>query len=215
MSLRERLVPLWVLLGLAILAGLFVLLHWSPTSNRAIVVDGDTIEWRGETVRLFGIDAPEGKQTCKDAKGAAYRCGLISAQALDALILGKDVSCEQRDVDKYKRPVSLCTAGGVNLSAEMVRTGNAVAYTHYSKIYLPQEQEAADSHLGMWRGDFELPWDYRARKERERAVQGFAALKPAAPTEPECCRTCTTGKPCGDSCIGEKTTCSKGGGCAC
>lgn len=30
-----------------------------------------------------------------------------------------------------------------------------------------------------------------------------------------CCRVCTTGKACGDSCISRSDTCHKGAGCAC
>jgi hypothetical protein len=30
-----------------------------------------------------------------------------------------------------------------------------------------------------------------------------------------CCRICTTGKACGDSCIARSKTCHKGKGCAC
>jgi hypothetical protein len=30
-----------------------------------------------------------------------------------------------------------------------------------------------------------------------------------------CCKVCTTGKPCGDTCISEKDTCHTVGGCAC
>ena len=30
-----------------------------------------------------------------------------------------------------------------------------------------------------------------------------------------CCRTCTTGKACGDSCISRDKTCQVGAGCAC
>ena len=30
-----------------------------------------------------------------------------------------------------------------------------------------------------------------------------------------CCRTCTTGKACGDSCISASKTCTKPSGCAC
>ena len=30
-----------------------------------------------------------------------------------------------------------------------------------------------------------------------------------------CCKVCTTGKPCGDTCISEADTCRTVGGCAC
>jgi len=31
----------------------------------------------------------------------------------------------------------------------------------------------------------------------------------------ECCKVCSEGKACGDSCIAKHLTCNKGGGCAC
>jgi hypothetical protein len=30
-----------------------------------------------------------------------------------------------------------------------------------------------------------------------------------------CCKVCTTGKPCGDTCISEQDTCHTAAGCAC
>jgi hypothetical protein len=38
--------------------------------------------------------------------------------------------------------------------------------------------------------------------------EGSSAAKP-------CCKVCTTGKACGDSCIAKEKTCHKGAGCAC
>jgi hypothetical protein len=44
-----------------------------------------------------------------------------------------------------------------------------------------------------------------------------APVASAAPamTAPTCCRVCTTGKPCGNSCINVNLTCNVGPGCAC
>jgi len=38
---------------------------------------------------------------------------------------------------------------------------------------------------------------------------------PTSPSDGSCCRVCTTGKACGDSCIARNLTCHKGAGCAC
>lgn len=55
-------------------------------TGRASVADGDTIEMRGERVRLHGVDAPESWQTCEDSYGGIYRCGKESASTLDRFL---------------------------------------------------------------------------------------------------------------------------------
>lgn len=57
--------------------------HADDIVGRASVIDGDTIEIGGTRIRFDGIDAPESRQTCRDAAGAKYRCGQQSALALD------------------------------------------------------------------------------------------------------------------------------------
>lgn len=46
---------------------------------------------------------------------------------------------------------------------------------------------------------------------------GSGTTSPSTPTSVPsgCCRTCTQGKACGDSCINRQLTCRVGSGCAC
>ena len=48
------------------------------------VVDGDTLDFSGTRVRLFGIDAPETKQSCTRSKGGDYLCGEASTDQIPA-----------------------------------------------------------------------------------------------------------------------------------
>ena len=49
------------------------------------VVDGDTLDLTAGTtttrVRLFGIDAPEGGQSCRDGRGRSWPCGASARRA--------------------------------------------------------------------------------------------------------------------------------------
>jgi endonuclease YncB( thermonuclease family) len=73
------------------------------------VIDGDTIEIHGQRIRLFGIDAPESRQTC-EAGGETYRCGQQAALAMSQFINQRTVICEQRDIDRYGRIVAILFA---------------------------------------------------------------------------------------------------------
>jgi len=133
----------------------------ADTVGRASVIDGDTIEVRGQRIRFHGIDAPEGRQSCS-IEGKPWRCGQQSAQALSNLIGTKTIRCETRDRDRYRRLVAVCHLGGQNINAWMVRNGWAVDYRQYSKgAYRAEEAQAKQERLGIWRGEFQMPWDWR------------------------------------------------------
>lgn len=129
-------------------------------AGHASIVDGDTLKLDGARVRLFGIDAPESRQTC-ETEEHQWPCGRSAATALSDRVGGRLVSCERKATDRYRRMVAVCRVEGGDLGREMVRDGWALAFRRYSRAYVPDETEAHAAKRGMWRGDFTAPWEWR------------------------------------------------------
>ena len=140
----------------------------AQTAGPARVIDGDTLDVAGVRVRLWGIDAPESRQTC-EADGQSYACGERATRHLRTLVAGRPVSCEARTRDRYGRTVALCRTGGSDLGAAMVRDGWALAFVRYSADYVAEERAASAARRGLWAGTFVAPWEWRAdRGGRQR-----------------------------------------------
>jgi endonuclease YncB( thermonuclease family) len=139
----------------------------TPIQGRAKIVDGDSLEVAGERVRLFGIDAPESRQQCRDAGGQDYACGREAARVLTALINGRPVSCTLVTHDQYARDVATCVANGKDLGEAMVRAGFARDYARHSRgRYASAERAAREARRGLWAGEFETPSEWRKREMR-------------------------------------------------
>ena len=142
-------------------------------SGKALVIDGDTIKIDSNKIRLFGIDAPEKKQKCKKiflsiyifSFDKSYDCGTISTNKLKNKIKDHTVTCKSKGKDRYKRIIAECFKNKTNLNLWLVRNGYAVAYTKYSKKYLPEQNLAKKENKGLWRGQFEMPWDWRKKNK--------------------------------------------------
>ena len=138
--------------------------------GKARVIDGDTITINNAKIRFSGIDAPEKHyygqtQFCKGPKGV-WACGKKASTKLKQLINGQEVQCTDEGKDRYGRTLSICYANGVDLQAEMVRSGMAVAYLRYSNRYENEMLEAMIAQVGIWSGQFEEPelWRRQHRK---------------------------------------------------
>ncbi len=128
----------------------------------ARVVDGDTIEINGTRVRLEGIDAPEGDQTCARAGGGTWRCGQAASVELERLIGRAAVRCESRGTDGYGRTLGICFVGTTDINAQMVRGGYAWAFVKYSRAYVAEEADARTRGIGIWQAPTTTAWDHRA-----------------------------------------------------
>jgi endonuclease YncB( thermonuclease family) len=136
--------------------------------GRASVIDGDTIDIRGERIRLFGIDTPESTQLCS-MQGKPYRCGQQAALALADKLGQKTVHCSEKDVDRYGRTVAVCFVAGEDINRWLTSEGWALAYRKYSLDYVDAEDAAREAGRGLWRGDFEPPWEWRKQHPRGSA----------------------------------------------
>ena len=167
------------LIILIIISSIFFILTYNDVRSENInkisgfakVVDGDTIKINSKKIRLYGIDAPEKKQKCKKTYLTIsfmsftkdYMCGEVSTQKLIKKINKQKLNCNILDVDRYKRLIGECFKRNINLNSWMVSNGYAVAYRKYSKKYVSDEINAKNKKLGIWQGEFEMPWDYRRK----------------------------------------------------
>ncbi len=137
------------------------------TAATARVVDGDTLDLGGVVIRLWGIDAPESRQTCAGKDGQTYSCGRDATAVLPELTRRKAVQCDKRDQDRYGRTVSVCRTEAGEINAAMVRRGWAVDYTRYSGgRYKAEEAAAKAEKLGLWSGPFDMPGHWREQRAR-------------------------------------------------
>jgi len=93
---------------------------------QATILDGDTLAAGGQSVRLWGIDAPE-IQT-----GA----GKQAAKHMRQLVHGAELTCRIKDVDHYDRIVAQCfDPQGRDLACLMVESGKAQDWPRFSGGY--------------------------------------------------------------------------------
>ena len=141
--------------------------------SKILVIDGDTIKIGREKIRLFGIDAPEIKQVCKNENNDPYPCGIKAKNFLSWLIEdynknNEKIYCYYSERDKYKRIIGECFIGTIsktNINKMMVTNGRAIAYLKYSEKYLDAQNIAKNKKMGIWKGTFDLPEEWRKKNK--------------------------------------------------
>ena len=134
--------------------------------GKAKITDGDTIVINDVRIRCTGSDAPEsyffGKtQTCLNAEGQEWECGKAATVKLKELVNNQEVRCSDEGKDRYGRTLGICYVGEIDLQAEMVKSGMAVAYLKYSRRYEEEQNFAKRTKAGMWSGEFLEPEVWR------------------------------------------------------
>lgn len=137
------------------------------TGLKVSVVDGDSFRVGEENFRLADIDAPELRQSCTDAAGRSWSCGIAARDRLIAISLRGDVACRPRGRDRFGRTLATCSARGVkDIGETLVREGHAVDFGHGAGTYYKAERIAREGKAGIWAGSFERPQDWRRKHPR-------------------------------------------------
>ena len=146
---------------------LILALLWTSQSWAAgtVVKDGGTVEAAGVTYRLDGIDAPELDQICIDEHADPWPCGVEARDQLVKLIGDRVVRCEDLGLAPYRsRHIGVCTVQGetATLNQLIVRQGFALNFEPYARgRYKDDEAGARDKRLGLWKGCFISPYEFR------------------------------------------------------
>lgn len=118
------------------------------------VVDGDTIrvevDGEQESVRLIGINAPERGECLSDEATDRLR-DLVTGQPVEFAV-------DRTDRDQYGRLLRHVEVGGVDVGAELVRSGLALAReyppdTTRVDAYAEAQRAAEEAGVGMWAAD--------------------------------------------------------------
>ena len=129
----------------------------------AEVIDADIIKIEKQRVILWGLDAPERRQTChKDGK--QWGCYDAARHSLELLAGRGEVTCYLLgEPDAFNRRHGVCESGGTDINAEMVRRGMAVAWEEQTADYVDIQLDAITEGRGLWAigVEFQLPWEYR------------------------------------------------------
>ena len=140
----------------------------ADVTGKVRVIDGDTFDVAAQRVRIFGIDAPESKQSCETEQGTTWACGAWVSAQVAALYDGKRAICREEDRDRYDRIVARCEIAGRDVGQQLVSSGLAFAYRKYSMRYDLDEKGAAVNDRGLHGSRVQRPAQYRATQAKGR-----------------------------------------------
>lgn len=159
-----------LLLIVLILGGSWVVQNWMASEEiieingkRATIIDGDSFRAEDEEFRIYGIDAPEYRQTCKDSSGNDWTCGKFARIGLERTLRSGGWTCVVRARDKFGRNIVVCADEiRQDLGSTLVGHGFAVSGLNFDEtIYATEEASAKKAKKGIWRGGFVRPEVWR------------------------------------------------------
>jgi endonuclease YncB( thermonuclease family) len=93
--------------------------------RRFVIIDGDTVAYRRERIRILNIDAPESfRSRCE----AELKLALRAKERLAQLLQTGAVEIERQGEDRYRRTLARLSAKGGDVGMTLVREGLALPW---------------------------------------------------------------------------------------
>ena len=147
---------------LALLSPLTVFAE-TEISGKPKLIDGRTLDFDGQQVRLWGLDAPDMDQSCfSPKKHFPYPCGASAFEKIGKMLRDQVLVCKGDEHDEEGRLIAICYSGRIEVNEQQVLSGWAVADTRQSDRYMRMQNTAKQFRDGLWRMVFVMPWEWRA-----------------------------------------------------
>ena len=133
-------------------------------TGAAEVEDADILVIDGTRIVLWGIDAPERRQSCTAPSGK-WGCFEAAMRTLEMLVDQREVACTiVHGPDRFGTLFGVCDAAGKSVNEELVRSGMALGVLEQTDEYEPLQDEAKQAKTGLWQDGvtFHEPWVWRA-----------------------------------------------------
>jgi len=119
-------------------------------SGRARAAGALALDVQGQTVRLFGVRAPEGTDRC--GAGTAPSCAALAEAALRQRLAGHPIVACRVPPGQPGAPGAICLdEEGNDLGRYLVIQGLALSDAAQSYDYIPAEGAARTARRGLWR----------------------------------------------------------------
>ena len=85
------------------------------------------------------------------------------------IVAQEELFCTVLGVDVQGAALSTCTiAKDYDLGVVLIENGYAVALRNVTSVYTPYEDEARLKKVGLWAGQFQMPWDWIAQQQQTK-----------------------------------------------
>lgn len=138
----------------------------TPIVGQPRIVNTASMALENRRIVLFGIDPMMKQQPCT-FENRGWDCGTAAMRILMNMIGREPVNCEPRAMDVFRRIYAKCDVHGKDIALALVEAGMAVAVPDETTDYVVAEQQAKQKKVGIWRGTFMTPADFRAMMSGE------------------------------------------------